>query len=463
MRLLKATWRESVTELRQWAPTASSRLPSSCPTFIHGLGDIVSPTEQRTQYGAIYDDHSPQRSSTGLSPQVTFSLEYAIKSNDIEGHETVRVKEEDMPVFSYFIDQCGPWLDIVSPDRRIAQSVSRLALKCSVLYYACLAYAARILHLHGRMDLDRSESYQSQAIRHLIPSLDPSKSSTAEILLPTTVILRMAEQFLELADDPQCHMQGAYSVFSAANSSYSPSRIDVQGVSFWIGVRECLRICFLYERECQFDIEIVDTSDLLGQASDEVWTNRMTYHLARLCNICWGAANKPRFEHELETIAADIDRWRQHLPDGFKPWYYQDNVSDIFPIIKYYSTWHAIGWQQYYAARTMIGVYRTKQSLGDNSGTIQEFVNSKTLLVARLCCAVVFSCDEIGTGINGSHLACWTGRLFTGRREQQIISEWLSEFMRRTKWPNQTCLERLAHDWGISTKKTIGPQSPPYV
>ncbi len=190
------------------------------------------------------------------------------------------------------------------------------------------------------MDLDRSESYQSQAIRHLIPSLDPSKSSTAEILLPTTVILRMAEQFLELADDPQCHMQGAYSVFSAANSSYSPSRIDVQGVSFWIGVRECLRICFLYERECQFDIEIVDTSDLLGQASDEVWTNRMTYHLARLCNICWGAANKPRFEHELETIAADIDRWRQHLPDGFKPWYYQDNVSDIFPIIKYYSTWH---------------------------------------------------------------------------------------------------------------------------
>ncbi len=96
------------------SPQASSRLPSSCPTFIHGLGDIVSPTEQRTQYGAIYDDHSPQRSSTGLSPQVTFSLEYAIKSNDIEGHETVRVKEEDMPVFSYFIDQCGPWVGLAN-------------------------------------------------------------------------------------------------------------------------------------------------------------------------------------------------------------------------------------------------------------------------------------------------------------------------------------------------------------
>ncbi|KAJ9496359.1 hypothetical protein H2202_008022 [Exophiala xenobiotica] len=339
------------------SPQRSSGLPSLSPTFIHGLGDIASPTAQRAQYGAIYDVRSPQRGSTELSPQDTFGLGYAIEANDIESHETVRVKEEDMPVFAYFIDQCGPWvgladfcmtsyaadvpqLDIVSPDRRIAQNVSKLALKCPVLYYACLAYAARVLHLYGRMDLDRSESYQSQAIRHLIPSLDPSKSSTAEILLPTTVILRMAEQFLELADDPQCHMQGAYSVFSAANSSYSPSRTDVQGVSFWIGVRECLRICFLYERECQFDIEIVDTNDILGQASDEVWTNRMTYHLARLCNICWGAVDKPRLGHDFETIAADIDLWRQHLPDGFKPWYYQDNVSDIFPIIKYYSTWH---------------------------------------------------------------------------------------------------------------------------
>lgn len=58
-----------------------------------------------------------------------------------------------------------------------------------------------------------------------------------------------------------------------------------------------------------------------------------------------------------------------------------------------------------------------------------------------------FSSDNYGCNINGTHLISWCGQFFTGKEEQRLLAKFLKEFMDKTKWPNQTCYERLEQIW----------------
>lgn len=218
----------------------------------------------------------------------------------------------------------------------------RLALSNPVLYYSCLAYAARVLNLRRRFHATKAEYYYNEAISLMIPLLDPkSQAVSTDILTSTTVLLRMSEQFSEPDEDAQCHMNGAFSVFKNAAPTWSPNRVDVQGVSFWIFVRQTLRICFLFEQDCRFDLGIVDSSNILDPAGDEVWANRMTFHLANVCNACWSShPEDSRSEQHLKKLENDITAWRQALPETFRPWFYQQKSDEPFPTIRYLSRWH---------------------------------------------------------------------------------------------------------------------------
>ncbi|KAL4896718.1 hypothetical protein BDV59DRAFT_199069 [Aspergillus ambiguus] len=357
-------------------------------------------------------------------------------------------------------------LDIASPGQCFAQAVPRLALRTPVLYYSCLAYAAQVLYLWGRSDRDPADYYHNQAISLLIPLLDPkTRSVSTENLLATIVILRMSEQFSEPDEDAQCHLHGAFSLLTSSKAKWPPDRVDVTGIAFWTFVRQTLRICFLFEQECRFDLGIIDSSNLLSPARDEVWTNRMTYLLAKVCNACWSPL--PAAEgctQCLDDLEADINAWRESLPEAFKPWFYHQSRSEPFPTIRYLSKWHGLAWQQYYTAKTMLAVYRQKHGVLDSYVDVNNYIHTKILPSARLACGVVLSDDDVGACINGAHLAYWCGQFFTGRDEQGKLLDWLERFMERVKWPNRTCIERLQKLWGHIGGRAEGARdSPPLV
>ncbi|KAL8852641.1 MAG: hypothetical protein Q9221_002521 [Calogaya cf. arnoldii] len=123
-------------------------------------------------------------------------------------------ESKEAEVFNFYIVDAGPWLDIVSSARHFGHSVPRLALKEPVLYYACLAYASHVMTLQGRLTPEDEAEYHNKAFSLLIPLLTsrPVPSEDAA-LLATSVILRMSEQFAELAEDAQHHLNGAFSLF----------------------------------------------------------------------------------------------------------------------------------------------------------------------------------------------------------------------------------------------------------
>lgn len=245
-------------------------------------------------------------------------------------------QDYDTQIFTY------RQLDIVSSDRSFSQMVPSLALYKPTLYYACLAYAAHVLSLWGKCDRARADYLYSEVITQLIPELElESRLLPAEELLATIVILRMLEQYSEPDQDAQCHLNGAYSLLTSTKFTWSPEDSDLKGTTFWTFVRQTLRLCFLSEQECGFDLSIVNDGNLRSPARDPVWTNRMTYLSAKLCNACWCPLLDDASRRTLlDAIEKDIDSWRQSVPETFKPWYYHQLQTEPFPTMRYISSWH---------------------------------------------------------------------------------------------------------------------------
>lgn len=245
----------------------------------------------------------------------------------------------------------GAKLDDVSPEQHFSRIVPRLSLSEPVLFYACLAFAANVMVLWGKLDKAVQERFQDKAIGLLIPLLsDPMTVLMSEILLSTTVLLHMIEQFSEIDKDEQRHLKGAYSLLFTNMSfdRWDPLQ-DQHRPTFWNYVRLTLRFCFLNEQGCPLDLGLCrgkedddydDGEALFASAPDEVWTNRMSYLLARMCNACWAERNEAVRTAKLIQLSQLIDRWRRSLPNKFMPWYLRQAEFEPFPTVRYLCPWH---------------------------------------------------------------------------------------------------------------------------
>lgn len=163
------------------------------------------------------------------------------------------------------------------------------------------------MSLDGRVDREVEARLNNKVISILIPLLSNLTESLENgVLISVLVILTMSEQFYELGDDAQCHLGGASTLLSASHLRWSPHHTDVSGTAFWVWVRESIRICFLNEQSCHFDTNIIDDELALSSPPDEVWTNRMTSVLLRLCNICWTERRKSERLELLEVMGNAI-------------------------------------------------------------------------------------------------------------------------------------------------------------
>jgi hypothetical protein len=236
-------------------------------------------------------------------------------------------------------------LDDVSPERHFGRTVPRLALSEPVLFYACLAFASYVMVLWGKLEKSIQEQYQDKAIGLLIPSLSsPMALSRSEPLLSTTVLLRMIEQFSEIGEDEQHHLKGAYSLFTTSVHKWDPFQANNQGTTFWTYLRLTLRVCFLSEQGCQFNLGLCQNEDeaIFTPAPDEVWTNRMSYILARLCNACWAESDGILKMSKLKELGRILDQWEKGLPNSFMPWYFRQEDFEPFPTIRYLCSWHGM-------------------------------------------------------------------------------------------------------------------------
>ncbi|KAJ5811848.1 hypothetical protein N7474_008149 [Penicillium riverlandense] len=268
-------------------------------------------------------------------------------------------EEIDCKVFAFYVERAGHWIDIGSPGGFFHSYVPQLALSDPLLLAACLACASHLMHLLGMVEKEVEQYYSDRVVSLMIPSLSSEKANSSnEALLATVVILRMSEQFLELSSDTQRHLQGAASLF-LDGTDWSPVESNLATSCFWTYLRESIRISFLQEQPCPFDLthlSLCEEDMTVPAPTDGVWTNRMTFLLVRVGALCWDRVRQHPTT-ESKSLKDLIDKWRAHLPPSFRPWCICENDNEPFPDIRYFAPWHVVAWQFYYAAKVMLAVY----------------------------------------------------------------------------------------------------------
>lgn len=275
----------------------------------------------------------------------------------------------------------------------MSQAVPRLAMSISVLRCACLAYAAKVLFLRGELSASVNDYYQGQAISQVIDALASQRfPEYDEALLATAVILRMSEQFCEVNQDVQQHLSGAISLFSlrGAQTKWSPAQVDISGTSFWICIRESLRLCLLNEDCCQFDLSLIADDEVSPEDAEEVWTNRSTLILAKACNFAFGGTAEGHNDPKLAELQGDVDLWVNRVPAPFRPLDGLKGGSTHCPRVYYLSVWHGgfptsptlfpisqeleIAWQQLYATKVLLAVFTLRTLNHTNLLELNQFM-----------------------------------------------------------------------------------------
>lgn len=201
------------------------------------------------------------------------------------------------------------------------------------------------------MDKSVEEHYMGKVLELLIPLLSSEQATCSNhTLLSTTVILRMSEQFTDISHDSQRHLNGAASLFMDG-TVWAGIETDLAVASFWTHLRESIRICFLNEQPClmnlaRFELWFEEGSFSASlRLSDELWTNRITYLLLKVCNLCWHqepAAESPAMSRgaEVDKIKSLVRQWRDSLPASFTPWCARKGDNQPFPVVQCFDSWH---------------------------------------------------------------------------------------------------------------------------
>lgn len=227
----------------------------------------------------------------------------------------------------------GSQLDIASPQRHFGETVPRLALVNRVPYAACLAYASNVLSRSGKLARELYEQLHGDAIASLIPLLSPRYDThDYEVLLATTVIARMSEQFTELSEDGLYHLHDANSLFAMAGTRWAPSPVGLKEAAFWTYMRESIRVCFLNEQGCPFDLGMVEEEfEATDTTPQEAWANRITYVIAQLCSACWGDEDSTSRVLMRNQVRLRLKEWREGIPESFHPWSFTHDKYQSFP------------------------------------------------------------------------------------------------------------------------------------
>lgn len=369
-------------------------------------------------------------------------------------------------IFEYYIKNAGYYLDIVSPDHHLSRAAPILALSDALLYSACLAYSSHVLFLLGRLDRATDQHFNDHAIQMLIQKLseDPSGWSEGSVLT-TTVLMRVTEQFSEIADDGGHHLNGAFSITAAAGRTWDLEPFDLETSAFWTFLRMSVRMCFLCEHATKCDpvalVRIPSSSkgSATTSLSEAALTNRMTYLMAKICNACWPSPHRVE-EAELFKLRTELYSLADLPPSMFEPWSSVSRPGRLYPIVKHISTWHAIFWQFFYAAEVLLAANFALVSPLPTVASQSQYLEREVVGPTRKLLAVAFSNDEIGLRINAAALVAWCGQYLTKVEEQQAVVDWLSKLAVDAAWPHRTVVGRLRRIWvGEQSHWTADPVS----
>lgn len=157
------------------------------------------------------------------------------------------------------------------------------------------------------------------------------------------------------------------------------------------------------------------------------------------------------------------------MPSTMQPWCNATAAEDVFPLIRFVTTWHTLAWQFYYAARVVLAVCSPARPANGSLLKMNQYINvripicpsrenenrltrcqNNVIEPTRQLCSICVADNNEGSQLNGVHLVGCCARFLTACDEQQAVLNYMTEFMEQKKWPNQADIDRLRSAWATS-------------
>jgi hypothetical protein len=191
------------------------------------------------------------------------------------------------------------------------------------------------------IDPTLADAYHAECVNQMIPQLHDEAGVQDEALLASTVLLRMYEIMKGMGEkDHQYHLWGASSLVSIQKINVNTR--NLRHTAFWAFLRQDVTIALATNQPTKLDLESCGVELEFTEVDDDIWTNRMTFLLAKTVNFCFGPIQKTM--EGWTALKGEVDLWKERAPASFKPFYTQPHGvhGEPFPAIWLLFPWHSM-------------------------------------------------------------------------------------------------------------------------
>jgi len=287
--------------------------------------------------------HSNNSNSSSLHPGSVGS--YNVDANgllqtDEEGQKDYLDNQEETLFMQVFVEEVGLWMDSMDPQKHFSRLLPFHSISEPMLSNAFLACGARHLTLvNPAYTEEKALHYYDTATRYLLKNLQNPNRDTV-ICATTAVILNVYEIMSERALQRMNHIAGARALIKECG--WNARSTGVGAACFWLNVGLEVLSCLHFNWQAAWDPDDwyldMDFSREIQNGREEIWTHRMLYIVAKVCNF---RATIPRYKGDEDPKDKQIrqqqryeewlglrnmaDAWNNGIPRTMHPMAYLHN------------------------------------------------------------------------------------------------------------------------------------------
>jgi hypothetical protein len=330
-----------------------------------------------------------------------------------------------------------------------------------MLLNAFLACGARHLALvNPKYTEDKALHYYDTATRYLLNSLQNPNRNTV-ICATTAVILNVYEIMCERALQRMNHIAGARALIKECG--WNARSTGVGAACFWLNVGMELLSCLHFNWQVAWDPDEwgvdMDFSRDTEPGKEEIWTYRIVYIVAKICNF---RASIPRFQEasprdeqirlenrykEWLKLKSWCDAWNENIPRTMHPMAYlypgQTISGSAFPEVWLIKRTTIVARLFYHTAMVLLAQINPAMSV-DSSEEMREM----QIRHSQLICGITAHVKDRGVASVALRSLAIAAECLTNRREQEEVLQIFTKIRQETGWNVGFVNKELKEKWG---------------
>lgn len=417
--------------------------------------------------------HNPHnampRGNTSISSFSNLNMDADMLEQEKAKKEVLSSQEETL-FMQVFVEEVGLWMDSMDPHKHFSRLLPFHSLSEPMLLNAFLACGARHLTLVNPVyDETKALDYYDTATRYLLRNLTNPARDTV-ICATTAVILNVYEIMSERALQRMNHIAGARALIKECG--WNARAQGIGAACFWLNVGLEVLSCLHFNWQVAWDPDDwgvdIDYTREIHNGREEVWTHRMLYIVAKVCNFratiprnggsggsIGGSGINPRDEQirlqqrheEWLRLKGMCEAWNEGIPRTMHPmaylYPYQTTSKSAFPEIWLVKRTTIVARLFFHTAMLLMAQIHPYWSVRENAemAEMQE-LHSKTI------CGIVAHVKDRGVASVAIRSLHHAAECLTSRTEQEEVISVFERINKETGWRIGFVYKELKEKWG---------------